>query len=242
MIGTWWAIVESGFPGAPGRPVRRGPRRRLPDVTRSRPVPQVSVDEAARDAITREWVEAGRAEASSVVAFRELADDLQRLGAPSELVERAHRAAEDEVRHARVAFAIASRVAGAELAPLPLALEPAEPTDLLGLAVASALDGAYGEGCASREAAAAAAVAVDAEVAAHLAGVAVDEAEHAALGLEVARWAAAQGGWRVWLAVQAALMFLRIPARPAANLPTGWSPAESDPRRAVRAELRRLAR
>jgi hypothetical protein len=239
VIGAWAAILQSGFPGAPGRPVRRGRHRRLPPVTRGRPVPQVNVDERARADLVGAWVEAGRAEASSVVAFRELADDLRRLGAPASLVERADRAAADEVRHAREAFAVASRLAGVECAPLPLALEPRGPLDLAELAVACALDGAYGEGCAAREAAAAAAAATDPEVAAHLAAVAVDEAEHALLGLDVARWAAARGGRRVWWGVAAALVALRIPARPPVNLPAGWSPAESDPRRAVRAALRR---
>ncbi len=48
-------------------------------------------------------------EALSVVAFRQLARDLQRLGAPEEFVRAALAAAQDETRHARLVAALARR-------------------------------------------------------------------------------------------------------------------------------------
>lgn len=51
-------------------------------------------------------------EAASVLAFRELADDLERLGAPAELGEGARAGAADEVRHARAMAALARRCGG----------------------------------------------------------------------------------------------------------------------------------
>src|SRR5688572_20386812 len=61
------------------------------------------------------WLaELAHLEAASVPAFLMLADDLQRAGAPSALIDAARVAAADEVRHARLMGTLA-RAAGAEL-------------------------------------------------------------------------------------------------------------------------------
>ncbi len=183
--------------GAHGRPLRvRGrprtaPTRRddawvdapdaLPDVSR------LSADERARAAAR--WTRDAREEHASVAAFSRLSLDLLALGAGASLVERAHRAALDEVRHARLGFALASAYAGSPVGPdaWPDALvgtgaESARET-LRRVAVESLVDGAYGEGLAALRAEGERAD--DPAVAAVLDVIAGDEAAHAALGWDV---------------------------------------------------------
>jgi len=198
-------MVSGG--GAHGRPLRvRGrprtaPTRRdaawsgdlpaaLPDASRLSPA------ERAREAAR--WTRDAREEHSSVAAFARLSIDLLALGATPELVERAHRAALDEVLHARLAFALAGAYAGEPVGPdaWPEALEgeaAERPAGTLRrVALESLVDGAYGEGLAALRAAAE--VAADPAVAAVLETVARDEAGHAALGWDVLAFCVARDG------------------------------------------------
>src|SRR5690606_15796747 len=59
--------------------------------------------------VGRYFAENARLEAASVVAFLELADDLEAHGAPSDLVLWARRAAQEETRHARLCAGLARR-------------------------------------------------------------------------------------------------------------------------------------
>src|SRR5207248_1646672 len=70
-----------------------------------------------REELARSWLVEARAEHASIAAFSALSLDLMAVGAPPRLLERAHRAALDEIVHARVCFALASAYAGEELAP-----------------------------------------------------------------------------------------------------------------------------
>ena len=204
---TVFGLLMASGGGAHGRPLRvRGrprtaPTRRdaawsvdpsgaLPDASR------LTADERAREAAR--WTRDAREEHSSIAAFARLSVDLLALGAPPGLVERAHRAALDEVLHARLAFALAGAYAGEPVGPevWPEALEgeaAERPAGTLRrVALESLVDGAYGEGLAALRAAAE--VATDPAVAEVLATVARDEAGHAALGWDVLAFCVARDG------------------------------------------------
>jgi len=137
----------------------------------------------------RAWELAAREEHASVAAFARLALSLQALGADADLVRRAHEAALDETRHARLSYAIASRLAGERVAPGALRVRDAGPieTDRVALFRETARGGCVGETIAAVEARAAAALAVRSlgEV---LEGIAADEERHAELAARVLGW------------------------------------------------------
>ena len=68
----------------------------------------------------REWTKNALAEHASVASFAAFAIALMSNQAPSDLVEDALKAAQDEVRHAKVSFEIASKLIGKEVSPGPL--------------------------------------------------------------------------------------------------------------------------
>src|SRR5262249_25169092 len=82
---------------------------------------------------------AGGVEAASGQAFRRLERDLASLGAPRALVRAARRAAEDEIRHARVTSRLARR-RGAAASPVVLA-ENAGAKSLAEVAMENAVEG-----------------------------------------------------------------------------------------------------
>lgn len=151
----------------------------------------------ARDERARYWIEAAQSEHASVASFARFALELLALGAPADLVARAHRAAIDEIHHARVAFALASRFAGASVEPGPLLVEAATPLDTV--TPVSVLRGTVREGCVNETIAAldarrrAAISANDAERAALL-RIAADEETHAALAFDAVDWLVATFG------------------------------------------------
>ncbi len=77
-------------------------------------------------------------EHSSVATFAQLSLELMALGAPAELVEGCHRAALDELRHARFFFERSGRGAG------PMTL-PARPLDIHRMIEETIVDGCIGE-------------------------------------------------------------------------------------------------
>jgi hypothetical protein len=133
-----------------------------------------------------------------VPAFSCLSLALMALGAPARLVEAAHRAALDEIEHARRAFALAGCYGGEPVAPGELSelrFAPAASADgLLGLAQESLLDGCLNEALAAAVAADAAARAGDPAVRETLAAIAHDEAGHADLAWEIVAWCCDQSG------------------------------------------------
>lgn len=168
---------------------------RTPDVA--------SLSAEARTRLAAVWLDAAREEHASVASFSALALHLLALGAPSELVEAAHVAAQDEVRHARDAFALASAYAGEPLGPGPLDVPPSAltPRSLAELAAESVRDGCVNETLASVLAATQRAHATDPAVQAVLDDVVRDEARHASLAWRIVRWAIGQGGDEVRRAV-----------------------------------------
>jgi hypothetical protein len=128
-------------------------------------------------------------EAASVPAFERLARELELLGAPAELVERAKRSAKDEVRHARVTARFA-RSFGAEV-PEPEVAELA-PRSLFDVSLENAIEGCVRETFGALVATYQAAHATDARLRAAMRMIARDETRHAALAWDVAAWAEAR--------------------------------------------------
>lgn len=144
-----------------------------------------------RDALSREWARAAQFEHASIASFSRFSLELLAVGAPPELIEGAHRAALDEVAHARMSFALASVYAGSPLGPGALALGPEvfESFELTPIVTSALAEGCINETLAALEADAGAAAAEPSVVRQFLTVVARDEGEHAALSFRFVRWA-----------------------------------------------------
>jgi hypothetical protein len=161
-----------------------------------------SLDEATRRVVARAWLEDARLEHASIASFARFTIELLALGAPADLVLDAQRATADEVEHARLCFALASRYAGEMLGPGPLGIDGAELTSSLVECAASAVrEGCVGETLAALQASEQLARAADPRVRAALARIADDEARHAELAWRFVRWAIERGGAAVRAAV-----------------------------------------
>src|SRR6185369_11435722 len=94
-----------------------------------------------------QWTRDGLFEHASVASFGRFALELLAAGAPAALVEDAHRAALDEVRHARLCFDLASAYAGEAIAPgaFPFEGRVEVTSDLASIASRAAREGCIGE-------------------------------------------------------------------------------------------------
>ncbi len=161
-----------------------------------------------RAALAEAWTTAALFEHASVASFSRFSLELLAAGAPGELLELAHRAALDEIRHARPCFALAAAYAGEELAPgpFPLGREVRIGASLLEIAVSTVEEGCIGETVAAVLAAEQLSRATDPAVRAALAQIAEDEARHAELAWRTAAWAVRAGGSEVRAAVERGLL------------------------------------
>ncbi|XXX76990.1 ferritin-like domain-containing protein [Sorangium sp. So ce134] len=135
-------------------------------------------------------------EHASIASFARFSLQLLALGAPADLVAEAHRAALDELEHARLAYGIASRLAGRAIGPGPLLEAAAAP---LGAGVAEVVEALVEEGCVGETLGAAegrelSRLAADPALAAALARIAADEERHAALSWRALSWMLATFG------------------------------------------------
>lgn len=140
------------------------------------------------------WAERARDEHASIAAFDRFSLALLAVAAPPELLEGAHVAALDEIRHSRLAFALASTYAGAPIGPGPLDVDRAldEVGSLAQLAEATLIEGCIGETLAAIEAEWAAEAATEPAARAALQIISADEARHAELAWATVRWASAE--------------------------------------------------
>lgn len=188
-----------------GRPLVLGGAPRLAPLARGEGWSTVARGPAAPERAAA-WAQVGLAEHASVASFARFALELMALGAPAELVGDAHAAALDEVRHARLAFGLAARHAGVPVGPGPLPLaDLTVQADLVALAVATVREGCVAETLSALQMAEARDRAEDEGERAVLAGIARDEARHAALAWRTVAWAVRVGGTPVREAVAAAL-------------------------------------
>jgi hypothetical protein len=194
----WQCNPESGGCGV-GRPfVVDGSARTAVAIERedwcAEAIVPTELDEATRELLALHWTELALAEHASVPAFARFALELAALSAPAELMIDCARAMSDEIEHARLAFALASRYHGAPIGPGPLATADAlaRRVDLVAVAESVIVEACIGETLAAVEAAFARDHASDPAVIDALARIADDELRHAQLGWRFMTWALAQ--------------------------------------------------
>jgi hypothetical protein len=178
-----------------GRPVRRDGALVVAEVAsttawRENAEPdRRALSRGARVAIGRSWLADARTEHASIAAFAKLSLELLACGAPPDLVAGAHRAALDEVRHAKLCFSLASHYLDEPVDPGAMPRIDAERASLESLAIEALVDGAFGEGVAATLAGARRRAARDEHVRRVLGIVAREERRHAELGWEIVTWA-----------------------------------------------------
>lgn len=177
-------------------------------------LPRLDVPRCAN--MSASWQREAAHEHASAAAFVRLAQQLMALRAPHELIAEAARSAEEEWRHARIAFAIASAYAGRSLGPAPTGLPHAAWPSRSELAAAS-----YLEGCVAETVSAVilrrALEQMSPPVRALMRRVLTDEERHAAFSFRVTAWCMREPSARG--AVE------RVAGRVA--LPTSFDPAPS---------------
>jgi hypothetical protein len=158
--------------------------------------PRESLSAEERAILAAAWTADAVMEHASIASFSRFSLSLMALGAPSDLVGLAHRAAIDEVDHTRACFALAARYAGQPVAPgrFPLNGSVEVDADLVALAVSTVIEGCVGETIAAVTASERLGRASDPAVCATLARIAEDEARHAELAWKTLAWAIARGG------------------------------------------------
>jgi len=152
---------------------------RMPEGLRPRSVVHVS-------AVADFFATSAHLEAASIDAFCILHAELVAHGAPPSLRRAALRAAEDEVRHARMTGALARRFGGTVEAAV---VERGPVRGVLAIALENAVEGCVRETWGALLAAWQAEHAGSAPVRAALGTIAKDEARHALLGWKIAAWA-----------------------------------------------------
>lgn len=191
-------FMVDGVPREPGLCAREDWRASL--------VPRTAgLSGTTRRLLAGEWTRRARAEHASVASFARFTLELLALGAPPELVEAAQRAAGDEIRHAQVAFALASAYAGEAIGPSEIDIAGAVvSTSLERAAVACVREGCIGETLAAAAASVEARRAQDPVVREALLTIADEELSHAELAWRFVAWALERGGESVASAVRAA--------------------------------------
>lgn len=222
----WIFSSESGgfVPfGGWGRPLRVRGRAVTPGVRAStewargpRPDPS-GLDDETRAVLAELWLHDARKEHASVPAFGRVARQLVALGAPSDLVRRAHLSCLQEIDHAERCFALASAYAGRDLGvcEMPALLEGDEGLPrrrgeaLKRVAVEALLDGALLEDFNAELARTALDDVRDPAAREALERIVHDEAEHAALAWDILAFCVAEGGEPIARALEAAFANVR---------------------------------
>lgn len=163
----------------------------------------------ARAFAARAWLDDAAMEHASVASFGRVALELLSLGAPPELVEGAHLAAVDEIRHAKTCLSFARACGAGDVEPGRLAAVPQRSADFARFAADTFIEGCVGETIAALVVTRAAAGAEDLSVRQALEEIAADEARHAALAWKMVSWAIERGGAPVLAAIHEAADRLR---------------------------------
>jgi hypothetical protein len=164
----------------------------LLDALRAAPVD--ALDAPLRQELAVAWAQDARAEHASVGSFARFTLQLLAVGAPPDLLDRSQIAARDEITHARLCFALASRLAGQPLGPGPLPLhgDLVGGLDLASVLASTAIEGAVGETLAALRAREAATQATVPAVRVLQERIFEDEARHAELAWQTLAWGLGQ--------------------------------------------------
>jgi len=151
--------------------------------------PISGLDDGTRGALAAWWAHVAQMEHASVASFARVTLELMSVGAPSDLLHDVQMAADDEIRHAQSAFALASRFAGVDLSPGPLPTAGVLPRQ----GMATILEGLIREACVGETVGVAEARAgllgcTDPMTCAALEAIVADEARHATLAWRTLAW------------------------------------------------------
>jgi len=147
-----------------------------------------------RATITKEWTSNGLAEHASVASFSRFSLQLMAIAAPSQLLMEAHKAAIDEVNHAKLAFRLAGTFGGKPVGPGPFPVKTIE----IDANKANVLSSVISEGCVAETLSAIRAaqqldLVTHEQVKSAIATISDDESRHAALAWKTARWLISSG-------------------------------------------------
>jgi hypothetical protein len=223
--------LGTGRPYAGGGRPRTAPPQRASEPEASRP-DLAGLTPSLRARLAAAWAADGLLEHASIASFGRFAFELMAVGAPPELVAEAHRAALDEVEHARLCLGLAGAYAGEGVAPGPFPFEGrvAVSHDLADVAARAAREGCVGETLASVQAAEQLAWAEDPRVHEALTIIVEDEARHAELSWRFVAWAIGRGGAEVRAAVARAFAEpVALPERRGALPPSMRAHGRLDP-------------
>lgn len=213
--------------GAWGRPLRlRGrilhPNLRIgSDWTRGEKPQTIGLDEPTRRALEALWLHDAQKEHASVPAFARLSWILAGVGAPADLLEACHRAALEEIDHARRCFALAAGYGGRSHTAEPMPDLLLGGLDLTGdpwaaIAVESLKDGCLLEDFNADVAGLCAAECQEPVTRAVLEQITREERSHAELSWKIVELCLQRGATQAHRALQQAVERLDEVARPTA--------------------------
>jgi hypothetical protein len=153
-------------------------------------------DETTRAERARSWKQIGNLEHASVASFAKVSLQLLALGAPPDLLIATHRAALDEIEHARLAYSVASASSDGPIGPASLPLDSIElgTCTLAELAGETFRDGCVGETLGVVVAEELLSNETSPTLASVLARIVSDEERHAELAWRTVAWALRTGG------------------------------------------------
>lgn len=159
---------------------------------------------APDEARARRYAEMAGAEHASIASFARTSLDLLALGAPADLLAETHRAALDEIEHARIAYALASELSGEPLGPSKVGLPPHAPATFASLAESTFFDACVGESLGADDLRALAA-SEEPRVSALLERIAEDEERHVEVAFRTLAWCVRAGGEEARRALERAI-------------------------------------
>ena len=160
-----------------------------PDLDSYDPYGCSTLSDQARTQLAARWSQIAALEHSSIASFSRFTLQLMGVGAPADLILETQHAAADEVRHAQLAYKLASVYLGEEVGPGPLSLDQLKiDTDRLSVIKGLINEACFGETLGVAEVKEAATHAVNPEVRQILEEIAHDETRHAALAWRSLQW------------------------------------------------------
>ncbi len=223
-----FALLAIGSGGGWGRPLRIRGKVRHPELregsdwTRGERPNTTGLDAATKAALEALWLHDAQKEHASVPAFARVAWMLAAIGAPAELIERTFRAAQEEIEHTRLCFALAAGYGGRShsVEPMPELLGAhgleVKGDALVHLALESLTDGCLLEDYNADVAAACRDACQEPVTGAVLAAIAREERDHAELSWDIVAYCLERSDGEVQAACREALETLHNAERPTA--------------------------
>jgi len=191
----------SGFVPLPGRPLHIQGKPVRAEVhlgkgsnwARGQRPDSSHLDEPTRTALEALWLQDARGEHASIPAFSRISWQLVAIGAPSELLEWAHKAALEEISHTRLCFALAEGYGGRSYYVQPIPDMLVGGLDLTNdpikvIAIETIFDGCLMEGFFANLASVATIQCEEPATLAALEQIAHEEASHAAFSWALLKW------------------------------------------------------